>query len=91
MTLNNFIDDFVISETMLANLKELAKERDINFDEDEYLLSKNHIKAYAKAEIARSVWDDAGFFPIYNDVSNESFVKALTLFDEAQALVSSYK
>jgi len=90
-TLDGFINDFEVSEGMLANLKALGEELDVAFDEEDYSVSKNHIKAYVKAEIARSVWDDAGFFPIYNDVSNESFVKALTLFDEAQALVSSYK
>ena len=73
--------------TITFSLKDLQKlvGKKISITELEELLT------YAKAEIARSVWDDAGFFPIYNDVSNESFVKALTLFDEAQALVSSYK
>ena len=88
-TLDAFIKEFVVSEKMLNKLMALGEELDIEIDEEGYLISKNHIKAYVKAEIARSVWDDAGFYPIYNNVSNESFMKALTLFDEAQALVRS--
>jgi len=90
MTLKEFISDFAVTEKVLSKLKGLGKELGVEINEAEYQISKNHIKAYLKAEIARSVWDDAGFYPIYNEVSNESFVKALTLFDEAQALVSSF-
>jgi carboxyl-terminal processing protease len=89
-TLDDYIDKFVITESMLADLLALGKDLDVEFNEDDYKVSKNHIKAYVRAEIARSVWDDAGFYPIYNNVSNESFAKALTLFDEAQALVRSH-
>ena len=88
-TMDDYINKFVITENMLAELMALGKDLDVEFNEDDYKVSKNHIKAYMRAEIARSVWDDAGFYPIYNDVSNESFAKALTLFDEAQALVRS--
>ena len=75
----------------MKRIKVLGDELGVEVNEAEYQVSKNHIKAYVKAEIGRSVWDDDGFYPIYNDVSNESFVKALTLFDEAQALVNIYK
>jgi carboxyl-terminal processing protease len=88
-TLEDYIKEFFINEKMLAELIALGNELEIDFNEEDYQVSKNHIKAYLRAEIARSVWDDAGFYPIYNDVSNESFAKALTLFDEAQALVSN--
>jgi carboxyl-terminal processing protease len=59
----------------------------LDFDPDEIKRSEQHIMAYLKAEIARSVWDDAGFFPIYNEISNEIYEQALTMFDDAQALV----
>ena len=88
-TLNDYINNFVISEKMLSEVMELGNNLDLEFNEEDYQASKNHLKAYVKAEIARSVWDDAGFYPIYNNVSNESFTKALTLFDQAQALVSN--
>jgi carboxyl-terminal processing protease len=86
-TLGDYIDDFALTENFLAELMAIGKDLEVEFNQEDYLASKNHIKAYVKAEIASSVWGDAGFYPIYNDVSNESFAKALTLFDEAQALV----
>ena len=89
-TLEAYIKEFFINEKMLAELIALGNDLDVEFNEEGYQVSKNHIKAYMRAEIARSVWDDAGFYPIYNDVSNESFAKALTLFDEAQALVGNH-
>lgn len=89
-TLEDYNKEFFINEKMLAELIALGNDLDVEFNEEDYQVSKNHIKAYMRAEIARSVWDDAGFYPIYNDVSNESFAKALTLFDEAQALVGNH-
>ena len=88
-TLNDYINNFEISENMLKEVQELGNNLDLKFNEDDYQASRSHLKAYIKAEIARSVWDDAGFYPIYNNVSNGSFTKALTFFDQAQALVSN--
>ena len=88
-TLNDYINKFIISDNMLVELMEGGNDLGVEFNEEDFQASKNHIKAYVKAEIARSVWDDAGFYPIYNNISNESFAKALTLFDQAQALVSN--
>jgi carboxyl-terminal processing protease len=85
--LTDFINNFKISEAMLARLRETASGLDVVYNENDYQISKNHIKAYLKAEIARSVWDDDGFYPIYNAVSNASFGQALTMFDDAQALL----
>jgi carboxyl-terminal processing protease len=84
-----FKNGFKVTDTMLAKVREMGIVEGVKFNAEDYRISKNHLMAYIKAEIARSVWDDAGFYPIYNAVSNESFIKALTLFDEAQALVSS--
>ena len=90
-SIDDYVAEFVISEGMLAGLKALGEELDIEYNDEDFRVSKNHIKAYVKAEIARSVWDDEGFYPIYNNVSIESYVKALTLFAQAQALVRNDK
>jgi carboxyl-terminal processing protease len=82
-----FKNEFRVTDNMLAKVRAMGTAAEIMYNEADYRISKNHLVAYIKAEIARSVWDDAGFYPIYNAVSNESFIKALTLFDEAQALV----
>jgi len=84
---DDYARDFTVSESMLMKLISIGNELALEYNEDEYRQSKHHLKAYIKAEIARSVWDDKGFYPVYNAVSNESYVQALTLFDNAQALV----
>jgi carboxyl-terminal processing protease len=74
---------------MISDLQVRANSSKVKFNAEEYERSASHIKAYIKAEIARSIWDEAGFYTIYNAESNESFEQALTMFDDAQALVRS--
>jgi len=83
----DFTNDFKVDKKMLSRLQEIGKEMGIEENQLEFSESLDHLQAYIKAEVARSVWDDEGFYPIYNAVSNESFVQALTMFDDAQALV----
>jgi len=86
-SLTDYTIGFKVSSKMLSRLMEIGKEMGIDENQQEFAESLDHLQAYIKAEIARSVWDDEGFYPIYNAVSNESFVQALTMFDDAQALV----
>ncbi len=83
----DFTNDFKVDKKMLSRLQEIGMEMGIDENQLEFSESLDHLQAYIKAEVARSVWDDEGFYPIYNAVSNESFVQALTMFDDAQALV----
>jgi carboxyl-terminal processing protease len=82
-----FISDFKVSDKMMKRLIEVGSSFGAEYNEEDYLVSEEHIRAYLKAEIARSLWGDQGFFPVYNDVSNGSYGRALTMFDEAQALL----
>ena len=87
MTLEHYINNFNVSKEIMTELYARGDEFNVEYNEEEFLLAKNHIMAFIKAEIARSIWDEDGFYPIYNAISNESFAQALTMFDEAQALV----
>ena len=86
-TKDQFTKEFLVSNLMLNRLIQIGEELGIEYNEEEFQRSRNHMVTYIKAEIARNIWDDAGFYPIYNEVSNTSYNKALTLFDEAQALL----
>lgn len=85
-SLDDYIKHFTISKELVKSLIATGKDLGVPYDAVDFAASQAHIKAYLKAEIARSVWDDNGFYPIYNAVSNQSFVEALTMFDEARAL-----
>ncbi|MEQ8713377.1 MAG: S41 family peptidase [Cyclobacteriaceae bacterium] len=83
-----FKDGFKVSEAMMNDLIELGKANGAPFNEQQYMKSRPFIQTFLKAQIARSVWDNEGFFPIYNQ-TNEIFLEALKLFDEADAIAGN--
>jgi len=86
-TFEQYMAGFQVLPEQLQEFIELASLRGVDPDSAGLALSAAHIKAYIKAEIARGVWDEEEFFKIYNHTSNKAFERALTLFDDAQALV----
>ena len=85
MDYQKFYNDFVVSDAMLNDLIGIGKEVGITFNNEEYNRSKELLKIQVKALIARSVWAEEGFFPIFNQ-TDEIFQQALHLFDEAERL-----
>ncbi|MEM0941722.1 MAG: S41 family peptidase [Bacteroidota bacterium] len=76
---------FKVADDMLEELFTLAEENNLPSDETEIERSKKLIKQLIKAYIARGVWDNNGFYPIFNE-QNEIFQKAIRLTDKAQQL-----
>jgi len=85
MGLKNFISDFEISNNMLKDLIKLGNANDLVFEKKGFEISKPLIKKFIKAQIARGIWEDKGFYPIFNE-TNEIFQRAINLFDEAEKL-----
>ena len=85
MSFKEFQQDFDITPAMLDRLVKTGEENGVSFVASEYATSKNLIANRLKAEIARGVWDNQGFFPIVNQYS-EVYRKALQLFDQAESL-----
>lgn len=88
MEFDNYRNNFVVTELMLKELIEMAEQSGVTFDEQEFSQSKPLIQNYVKAFIARSIWNNEGYYPILNE-QNEIFQRALTLFDKAEELASS--
>ena len=88
MTFQQYREEFEITQSMLDDIIAIGNEVDAEFVAEDYNRSLPLIKGYVKAEIARSVWGDDGFYPIFNEVSDEIFKKSLLLIDEASALVN---
>ncbi len=82
---DKFKDDFEITEKMLKELIAVAQTNKLDFNETQYNYSKPLLKTYMKAQIARVIWNNDGFYPIYNQ-TNEIFLSALKLFDKAEQL-----
>jgi carboxyl-terminal processing protease len=83
----DFKSTFEVTESMLKKLTEIATANKLAFDEKQYNHSKPLIKTYLKAQIARSIWNNEGFYPIFNE-TNEIFLSALKLFDKAEQLAN---
>ena len=88
MNFESYKSDFSVSEKMLNEIIQLGEKANIPLDKDGLNKSKDLIKLRVKAQIARSVWNNEGYFPVYNQ-SDEVFQKALNLFDQAKELASN--
>jgi carboxyl-terminal processing protease len=65
---------------MLNQLIELGKKNKIQPDYKDLAKNKKLFQVYLKAEIARRVWDNSRFYPIFNE-TNEVLQQAIKLFD----------
>lgn len=87
MSLKKYIQDFEVTDEMLAELIALGKANGVLYNATEFERSRASLRGYVKAHIARTVWKNDGFYPIFNE-QNEVLQEALHLFDEANRLAS---
>lgn len=80
-----FKDNFDVTNEMLEDLKKLGEKNGVKFNEKEFNKSKSFIKIQTKALIARSIWKNEGFFPIFNE-TDEMYGKAIKMFDKAEKI-----
>ena len=83
----DYRENFEVSDEMLQELISTAESSEVAFNEDEFNRGKEWIKIHLKAQIARRVWENKGFYPIFNQ-TNEVFMEALKLFDQAEDLIA---
>ncbi len=88
MSLESFSNDFEVTGPMLQELLNLAGQFNISFDQAQFDKSKPLIKNRIKAYIARSVWNNKGWYKIANEF-NETFQEALNQFDKATHLAGA--
>ncbi|MBS1555280.1 MAG: S41 family peptidase [Bacteroidetes bacterium] len=80
MTFAKYQQDFVVADAMLNYLVDLGRKHKIEPDLKDLKKNKKLFQVYLKAEIARRVWGNEAFFPIYNE-TNEVLQQAIKLFD----------
>jgi len=85
MGFQNFKESFAVSEKMLGDLIYVAEENGLPFDTTEYNRSKKLLRQLTKAYIARGIWNNEGFYPIFNE-QDEVFVKAIQLMEKGETL-----
>ena len=88
MGLESFMENFQVDQRVLNAFEASAKSNGISLDDPNYEASVTELKLYIKAFIGRSVWNNEGFFPIFNK-TDPIYLKALDLFDEADDLLQA--
>ena len=88
MGYDKYYKDFQVTDNMLQDMIALGKRQDIKYDEKGFQQSRELLRIHLKALIARSIWNNKGYYPIFNQ-TNEIFQQALQLFDQAAELASN--
>ncbi|MDH4090477.1 MAG: S41 family peptidase [Cyclobacteriaceae bacterium] len=81
---DHYLKHFSVTDQMLANLVKVGERNKIKPDQIELRNKKRLFQVHVKAQIARKLWGNEGFFPVIND-TNEIFLQALKLFDRIPA------
>jgi carboxyl-terminal processing protease len=85
MNQDQFLKNFEVTPVMLKELVRLAERSDVPYNEQEFEISKEAIKLHVKAQIARTLYGNIGFYKVFNK-SNEVLNKGLKLFHQAEEL-----
>ncbi|MDR1723310.1 MAG: S41 family peptidase, partial [Tannerella sp.] len=75
--INKFKSNFVITDSILKELTDMAEAEKIQFNEEQYNKSKELIALQLKALIARDLFDTSEYYKIIND-RNDSYLEALS-------------
>jgi carboxyl-terminal processing protease len=81
----NFHKNFAVTDGMLNELVAAGKRAKVNPDYKELKDRKRIFQIHVKAQVARKIWSNEGFFPIFNE-TNEVFLQAIKMFDKTQEL-----
>lgn len=82
--LEHYLRKFVVTDDMLAELMRVGERNKVKADGKELREKKKLFQVHVKAQIARKVWGNEGFYPVYNE-TNEVFQQAVKLFDRIPA------
>jgi len=80
----DFLKNFKVTDEMLAELVKVGERNKVKPDRRELNRKKKLFQVHVKAQIARKLWSNEGFFPVINE-TNEVFLQALKLFDRMPA------
>ncbi|MEM8567318.1 MAG: S41 family peptidase [Bacteroidota bacterium] len=85
MDYNDYYQNFDVSQQMLDGLVKTGKLNEVVPDLKDLNKNKDLFKLHLKAQIARQIWNNNGFYPIFNQ-TNEILQQAVKLFDKAEEL-----
>ena len=85
MGFEKYLKEFTVTDQMLAQMVALGERGGVKPMYNDLQLHKKIFQTYLKAEIARRIWNNEGFYPVVNE-SNEVLQEALKMFDKIPEL-----
>ena len=85
MSLDQYYQDYKVSDAMLMELAEFGKKNKVEFDAKDFNKSKEYLRILVKAHLGRQIYDDNAFYRVINDI-NEVYLQAMNLFGEADRI-----
>ncbi len=83
--LKKFVNNFSFTSEELNNFIRFSEFKKIKYSEKDFKKDEEYISARLKAEIARTLWKNVGWYEVMLKEDNQ-FQKAVTLFNEAKEL-----
>jgi carboxyl-terminal processing protease len=78
----SFVRSYAVTDQILDNFQTFTKTKGVSIEEKEFQQDVAYIKARLKAEIARVLWGNDGWYPVMLEVDPQ-FQKAVSLLPEA--------
>jgi len=79
-TFQSFLDGFTIKDKVLEDMIAYATEEDLDYSEEDFNISREHIRLVLKSYIARDLWNSSEFYQVFN-TSNPSVLKAIEVLN----------
>ena len=80
MSFEKFLTQFTVTDAMLEDLVNVGRQNKVTPDRKDLARHKVIFQINVKAQIARRIWENPGFYPVFNE-SNEILQQAIRLFD----------
>jgi carboxyl-terminal processing protease len=75
-----FLQKFKVTDSMLDQLVKVGMRNKVKADYKELTKKKSLFQTHVKAQIARKIWGNEGFYPVFNE-TNEVFKHSLKVFE----------
>lgn len=82
-TIESYKSNFTVSDKMVNELIAYSTKAKVEYSAKQFEKSKVLIKQYLKASIARILWNNEGFYPVYNE-NDPAVLKAVDLLLSAK-------
>jgi carboxyl-terminal processing protease len=78
---DSFLKTFQVTESMLNELVRVGERNKVKADYTELRHRRKLFQIHVKAQIARKIWGNKGYYPVLNE-TNEVFMQAIKMFDK---------